>query len=122
MAYSSLLLQHFQHPQYVGQLPAAPGVYEADITSPSGEQVKLAIATEDAHIKDIRYQVYGCPAMIACMSWLAAELHKKNFLQAKHYNAAKIREALSLPPNKFRCALLAEEALEKVLMEWYNAR
>jgi nitrogen fixation NifU-like protein len=121
MSYSPQLLQHFRNPQYVGKLAAAPGVYAAEVAIPSGDQVRLGIATENGCIKDIGYQVFGCPAMIASMSWLASELINKDYLQATKLNAAKINQALSLPPNKYRCALLAEQVLEKVLEEWYNA-
>ncbi|MFI4955215.1 MAG: iron-sulfur cluster assembly scaffold protein [Gammaproteobacteria bacterium] len=121
MPYSALLLQHFHHPQYAGRLASGPGVYEAQVSIPSGDQVRLAIATENSHIKDIRYQVFGCPATIACMSWVATELINQDFMHAKQVTAASIQAALSLPAHKYRCALLAEQALEKVLQQWYNA-
>ena len=121
MPYSSLLLQHFHHPQNVGLLANAAGVYVVHASLASGDKVKLAVATENSCIKDIRYQVWGCPAMIACMSWMTTELLHQDFLHAKQMNAARINTALSLSSNKYRCALLAEEALEKVLLQWYNA-
>lgn len=120
MSYSALLLHHFHHPQYVGQISPGPGVYESQTSIVSGERVRLAIAVENGLIQDARYQVYGCPVMIACMSWLASKLIKQSFVDVKCITASTLNTALDLPAHKYRCAVLAAEALEKVCEQWYN--
>lgn len=119
--YSQLVRQHFECPQYIGQLFPGPQTFVGEVFIRGGDRIKLGIATENTYIKDIRHQVYGCPAMIACMSWLAAEILHKEYEDVRQYTASYINAALSLPEHKYRCALLAEQVLEKVLDEWYNS-
>ena len=116
MKYSPLLLQHFHHPQYVGELAPDVNVFTAQAAISGGDKVQLSISIRN-HIQDIAYQVYGCPAMIACMSWLATQLIHQNVQVAQEIKAAKMGHALGLPNHKLRCALLAEQVLKKVLKD-----
>jgi NifU-like protein involved in Fe-S cluster formation len=109
--YSKMVLQHFSDPQYVGELALADNVYVAEAFA-GGDKVKLFVSVEDNCIRDVRYQVYGCPAMIACMSWLACELRGKT---VHEISALRMAEVLELPAHKRHCAVLAEEVLRKVI-------
>jgi len=113
--YSALVLQHFAAPQFVGELPPAPNVLVTEVFA-GGKKVKCFVAVADNCIIDFRYQVYGCPAMIACMSWMASELIGKTVIEAQKMTAAEITEILELPVHKQHCAVLAETVLKKIFI------
>ena len=120
--YSEILLTHFRQPQYVGELLQAPDVYRALVEIATGDKVQLDMAIQNAIITDVRYQVYGCPAMIACLSWIAGELIDKPCALAEQITAQEISLVLAMPAHKFRCALLAETALQDVMQQYRNTQ
>ncbi len=69
-------------------------------------------------VVDCRFQVYGCVSAIACGAWLAQWLIDKGLDEAKTLRASDIEAALQLAPIKRHCALLAEDALGMLLVEW----
>jgi NifU-like protein involved in Fe-S cluster formation len=84
----------------------------------SGDQIQLSIQiSEQGMIEDMRYQAEGCPETIASISWLASELIGQPVEIAKQIMPGHIKEALSLPTPKSRCALLASEVLRKALSQ-----
>jgi nitrogen fixation protein NifU and related proteins len=118
MKYSELLLQHFHHPKNVGKLSVGENIYHAESDVSGGDKIHLYINVNvDGKIADVRYQVKGCPATIACMSWMSNELIGRNILDVKEVTAAKMIQALDLPSHKQRSALLAEEILHKILSQ-----
>jgi nitrogen fixation NifU-like protein len=116
--FSEMVLNNFRHPHYVGELSVAPNVYRVFVEIASGDKVQLDVAIHNAIITDVRYQVYGCPAMIACMSWLATELMNKPCALAEQITAQEISLTLALPARKFRCALLAETAMQEIMQQY----
>lgn len=123
MKYNDLLLKHFNEPNYIGQLSAGENVYYAEAGISGGDKVNLSMhITVDGKIDDVRYQVKGCPAMIASMSWIASEVIGGNILSVKETMAENIIEVLELPAHKQRCALLAEEVLQKIISKIIDDR
>ncbi len=62
--YSAKVLDHFQNPRNVGEIPNASAVVE--MTNPvCGDVVKLWVRVENGYIKDARFKAQGCSAAIA---------------------------------------------------------
>src|SRR5215831_3744178 len=67
--YSERLLDHFQNPRNVGELPAPAVTVEA--SNPAcGDILRLSVRFEQAIAAEVRYKVRGCTASIAAGSAL----------------------------------------------------
>ena len=60
-------MDHFQNPRNTGELPDADGI--GQVGNPAcGDVMRLFIKVRDNRLADIRCQVFGCAAAIACAS------------------------------------------------------
>jgi nitrogen fixation NifU-like protein len=67
--FSERLLEHFQNPRNVGDLPEPAIVVK--IENPAcGDILRLSARIEDGRVTEVRYQARGCTASIACGSIL----------------------------------------------------
>src|SRR3954464_3284946 len=74
--YPERLLEHFQNPRNVGELPA-PAV-TVEVSNPAcGDILRLSVRFEDGRAAEVRYKVRGCTASIAAGSalteWIAGK-------------------------------------------------
>ena len=72
--YPPRLIEHFQNPRNVGELPA-PAV-TVEVSNPAcGDILRLSVEWRDGRVAESRYKVRGCTASIAAGSalteWLA---------------------------------------------------
>ena len=124
MAYSEKVLDHFENPRNVGSFdPADLDIGTGMVGAPAhGEVMKLQIKVSKAEIiEDARFKTYGCGSAIACSSLVTEWLKAKSLDEASAIKHAHIAEALSLPPVKLHCAILAEDAI-KVAISDYRAK
>src|SRR5437762_11412537 len=64
MAYSEKLLDYFQNPRCVGEIPDAHAVVE--VSNPvCGDVMKLWVKLDNGRIQDARFKAQGCSAAIA---------------------------------------------------------
>jgi nitrogen fixation protein NifU and related proteins len=118
--YSPVVIDHFQSPRNVGELPDANA--QASVTNPvCGDVLQLMLKIVDGRIADVRFKTFGCEAAIAASS-LLTELVKGRSLAAAHdITPDEITAALGgLPKVKLHASALAEEALKEAL-EQYGA-
>ena len=67
--YPERLLDHFQNPRNVGELP--PPAVTVEVSNPAcGDILRLSVRFEDGGIAEARYKVRGCTASIAAGSAL----------------------------------------------------
>ena len=67
--YSAALLDHFQNPRNVGELP--PPAVTVEVSNPAcGDVLRLSVRFEEGVAKEARYKVRGCTASIAAGSAL----------------------------------------------------
>ena len=67
--YSALLLDHFQNPRHVGELPA-PAI-TVEVSNPAcGDILRLSARFAGERVVEVRYKVRGCTASIAAGSAL----------------------------------------------------
>ena len=117
-AYSPELLAHFRSPANAGSLPReAPDVVTGEAgDADDGRLVRLQLRLGPGdEIVDVRFKAFGCPATIACASWLGARIRGCAVSEARALTAGRIAEALTLAPERYHAAELAIEALQRAL-------
>ena len=120
MAYSAKVMDHFMNPRNVGELDNANGVGEVG-NAKCGDIMKIYLDVQDNVIQDVRFNTFGCGAAIATSS-MATELIKgKTIEEAMELTNKAVVEALDgLPPVKLHCSVLAEEAVQAALRDYYE--
>lgn len=120
MQYSTKVMDHFLHPRNVGELPEADGVGEVG-NAKCGDIMKIYLKIVDNTIQDVKFNTFGCGAAIATSS-MATELIKgKRVEEAMKLSNQAVVEALDgLPPVKLHCSVLAEEAVQAALRDYYT--
>ena len=113
--YSERLLDHFQSPRNVGELPA-PAV-TAEVSNPAcGDRLRLSVRFEEGRIAEARYKTRGCTASIAAGSALTEWLTGKTVQEAAALKPPAIEEALGgLATESKHAAVLAVDAVRAVL-------
>jgi nitrogen fixation protein NifU and related proteins len=116
--YSPIVLDHFQNPRNVGELPDANA--RASVTNPvCGDVLQLMLKISDGHIAEVRFQTFGCEAAIAASSLLTEMIQGKALTDVEDITPEMITAALGgLPKVKLHAASLAEEALKEALEEY----
>jgi len=121
--YTEKVLDHFQNPRNVGELPDANGVGKVG-NAKCGDIMQIFLKINDAGIiEDCSFKTFGCGAAVATSS-MATELIKgKSVEEAKQLSNAAVVEALEgLPPQKIHCSVLAEEAVKAALDDYYTRK
>jgi nitrogen fixation NifU-like protein len=115
MAYSEKLLDYFQNPRCVGEIPDAHAVVE--VSNPvCGDVMKLWVKLDNGRILDARFKAQGCSAAIATSSYATEMIIGMDLNQARAITKEQIADALGgLPASKIHCSVLASEAIQKVL-------
>lgn len=117
--YSEKVMDHFQNPRNVGELPDASGVGTVG-NAKCGDIMRIYLDIDDNQIiQDVKFKTFGCGAAVATSS-MATELVKgKTVGQALEVTNKAVMEALDgLPPAKVHCSLLAEEAIHAALWDY----
>ena len=120
MAYSKQILDHYENPRNVGKMDGNdPNVGTGMVGAPScGDVMKLQIRVEDDVITDAKFKTYGCGSAIASSSLLTEWVKGKTTDQIEKIKNTDIVEALSLPPVKIHCSVLAEDSIRAALVDY----
>ena len=110
-AYSDVLLDHYEHPRNVGDLPGADAV--SLVHNPAcGDVVRLALRVEEGRIVEARFRGQGCAAAVAAASMLTELLTGRTIDEALSVDEATLEERLGgVPPRRVHALALAREAL-----------
>jgi len=116
--YSKKLMDHFQNPRNVGEMPDADGVgVEGNPTC--GDVMKLYIKVKDDKIVDAKFQTFGCGAAIAVSSMITEMAKNKTLDEALAITKESVADALDgLPPQKMHCSNLGADALHKAIEDY----
>ena len=114
-AQSPAVLDHFQNPRNVGELP--PPAVTVEVTNPAcGDILRLSIRADGDRIEEVRFKVRGCVASIACGSLLTELVQGKTLAEAGRISADEVISAIGgLPPESGHAGVLAEDALKAAL-------
>ncbi len=118
--YSTKVMEHFANPKNVGEMEDADGI--GNVGNPTcGDIMRLYIKVRDGIIVDAKFKTFGCGAAIATSSMMTELIKGKSLEEAKKVSNIAVAEALGgLPPVKMHCSVLAEEALESALSDYYE--
>jgi nitrogen fixation protein NifU and related proteins len=124
--YSKEVMEHFQNPKNVGEIPQADAVGQAG-NMRCGDIMWVYLKVENnpqgkPSIKDVKFRTLGCAAAIATSS-KATELAKgKTLEEAVRTTNMDIAKSLGgLPPMKMHCSVLAMDALKEAVYD-YSSR
>lgn len=118
--YSEKVMDHFRNPRNVGVIENADGVGEVGNVK-CGDIMKIYLKIENEVIADVKFETFGCGSAIASSS-MATELIKGQPLsKALELTNKAVAEALDgLPAHKLHCSVLAEEAIKKAILDYYE--
>ena len=113
--FSQKLLDHFQHPRNVGELPGA--TVQVETSNPvCGDILQLAAIIDRDVIREVRFLCRGCTASIACASLLTESIQGRELNTLTELSPESLASALGgLPPASFHAAQLAHDALKALL-------
>lgn len=120
MLYSEKVMDHFRNPRNVGIIEDADGVGEVG-NAVCGDIMKIYLKVDNDIISDVKFETFGCGSAIASGS-MATELIKgKPVSEALQLTNKAVAEALDgLPPHKMHCSVLAEEAIQSAIKDYYD--
>ena len=127
MAYSQQVVQRFEavldNPEKhsVGTLDRNdPKVATGLAGAPAcGDVMQLQLLLDDAEkIIDVKFKTYGCGSAIASSSMFVDMMMGKTITEAKLIKDKDIADALDLPPIKLHCSVLAEDAIQKAMIDY----
>jgi len=118
MQYSSKVMEHFNNPRNVGEIPDADGI--GNVGNPvCGDIMRLYLKVKDGIIVDAKFKTFGCGAAIATSSMVTEMVKGKSVDEALKISNRAVAEALGgLPSVKMHCSVLAEEALRAAIDDY----
>ena len=118
--YSEKVMDHFRNPRNVGVIENADGVGEVG-NAKCGDIMKMYLRIEDDIVQDVKFETFGCASAVASSS-MATELIKgKPVSEALKLTNKAVAEALDgLPAYKMHYSVLAEEAIQSALDDYYS--
>ncbi len=124
MPYSKKVLDHFEEPKNYGKITDPDGV--GKVGNPiCGDMMYLYIKVVENDqgeeiIADIKFQTFGCVAAISVSSMATEMLKGKTIAAAQDLDAGEIIDSLEgLPPVKRHCSVLAIDALNEALYDYF---
>jgi nitrogen fixation NifU-like protein len=120
MAYSALVLDHYENPRNVGSFAKDDtDVGTGMVGAPAcGDVMRLQIKVIDGIITDARFKTYGCGSAIASSSLVTEWVKGKTLDEAGTIKNTEIAQELALPPVKIHCSILAEDAIKAAIADY----
>lgn len=120
MLYSEKVMDHFRHPRNVGKLDDADGIGEVGNVV-CGDIMRIYIKVNDDIITDVKFSTFGCGSAIASSSMATEMIKNKPISEALQLTNKAVAEALDgLPAHKLHCSVLAEEAVQAAVKDYYD--
>jgi nitrogen fixation protein NifU and related proteins len=115
--YSAQLLDHFQNPRNVGDLPDADAT--VDMENPvCGDVIRLGLKLDAGRIVEIKFKAKGCVPAIACGSALTELVMGKTAADARMLTSEDLVRAVGgMPQASSHAAQLALDALSTALAQ-----
>jgi nitrogen fixation NifU-like protein len=113
--YSGRLLDHFQNPRNVGELP--PPAVTVEVSNPAcGDILRLSVRFAEGIALEARYKVRGCTASIAAGSALTEWIAGKTQSELAAFQPAMVEDALDgLPAESKHAAALCADGVKALL-------
>lgn len=121
-AYSEKVMEHFNNPRNMGEIKNPDGI--GNVGNPvCGDIMNLYIRVNNDRIVDAKFKAFGCGAAIATSSMVTEIVKGKTIEEALKISNRTVAEALDgLPPVKMHCSVLAEEALQSAIDDYFKKK
>ncbi|MAC91894.1 MAG: hypothetical protein CMO99_05060 [Woeseiaceae bacterium] len=83
----------------------------------TGSILKLICKTENNKISSARYQVYGCPYLMASAEWLCETVQGKSASQLKKLKIMDLMKILSIPTERKSIILILEDVVDGIRLQ-----
>lgn len=120
MKYSDKVMDHFLNPRNVGEIinATASGMVGNPVC---GDIMRVDLRIEGEVIIDAKFMTFGCGAAVATSSMATEMIIGKTVQEALELTNKAVADALDgLPPIKMHCSALAEQAVKKALLQYYQ--
>ena len=119
MAYSKIVLDHYENPRNVGKWDPADNIGTGMVGAPAcGDVMRLQIKVEDNIITDAKFKTYGCGSAIASSSLVTEWVKGMTLETAGKITNTDLATELALPPVKIHCSVLAEDAIRAAIADY----
>ncbi len=110
--YSELVRGYFANPVHAGRLPdkSTNGIVGEAAESESGTRVVLSAVVDDETILLLRYQVFGCPHLIAAAEAFCDEAEGKTVTALTELDVPSLMNRLAIPVEKTGRVFILEDA------------
>jgi Fe-S cluster assembly scaffold IscU len=123
-SYHEKVLDHYSKPRNVGSMNKKDmDVGTGLVGAPAcGDVMKLQIRVdpETNKISDVKFKTFGCGSAIASSSYLTELVRGMSLDEAGKVKNTEIAKELCLPPVKFHCSMLAEDAIKSAISDYYT--
>jgi len=87
-----------------------------------GDVMKLQIRVDPATntISDVKFKTFGCGSAIASSSYASELLQGLSLEEAGKIRNQDIAKELCLPPVKLHCSMLAQDAIQSAISDYYS--
>ncbi len=119
--YDKKVIDHYENPKNVGSFNKKDqNVGTGLVGSPAcGDLMKLQIKVdENDKIIDTKIKVFGCASAISSSSFSSEMIKNMKVDDAVKITNKEIASALSLPPVKLHCSMLAEDAIKAAVDDY----
>jgi len=118
--YHERVIDHYENPRNVGSLDKNdPNVGTGVVGAPAcGDVMKLQIRVVDGAVVDCKFKTFGCGSAIASSSYASEVIKGKKLNEAASIKNTDIAKHLSLPPVKYHCSMLAEDAIKSAVADY----
>ena len=118
--YSETVMDHFRNPRNAGVIEDADSIGEAG-NAVCGDIMRIYLKIQDGVIADVKFEPFGCGSAIASSSMATELIRGKPLSEALKLSNKAVTEALDgLPPHKLHCSVLAEEAIQAAVKDYYD--
>ena len=118
--YSEKVMDHFRNPRNVGVIEDADGVGQVG-NAKCGDIMKMYLKIENDVVTDVKFETFGCGSAIASSSMATELIMGKPLSEVSKLTNKAVAEALDgLPAYKMHCSVLAEEAIQAALEDYYT--
>ena len=80
-------------------------------SNPLGMQINLYFKIEEGTITDAKYNVNGCPTLVAITAFYVEKVIGRNLENCTDFKAFRIHEIIDVPKNRMDRVLLLENAV-----------